>query len=68
MKITAQNVIRVEQHIQDSDCASYWLKNALKQARERDALDALRDAETLVAVLKARFERIHCPTSEMFNR
>lgn len=33
-------------------CASYWLKDALATALERDPLDALRDAKTLLAVIK----------------
>ncbi len=34
---------------------SYWLRDRIREALERDPLDALRDAETLVAVLEARW-------------
>lgn len=37
-------------------CTSYWLKAALKAARERDLVDALNDAELLVRVLDAELE------------
>lgn len=36
--------------------ASTWLKNALYDGRERDLYDALRDAETLAAVLRAEYK------------
>ena len=32
-------------------CASSWIKNAIKSAMSRDAVDALNDAEFLVALL-----------------
>ena len=35
---------------------SYWLKHAIKSALKRDPVDALRDAETLVELLKAKLE------------
>ncbi len=34
---------------------SYWLRDRVREALERDPLDALRDAETLVAILEARW-------------
>lgn len=40
--------------ILDLPCSSFWLKNALRTALDRDSLDALRDAETLVRLLKGR--------------
>ena len=39
--------------------ASYWLQNAIKTAGNRDILDALRDAETLVAVLTTNLNNEH---------
>lgn len=42
------------QQILELPCSSFWLKNALKTALDRDSLDALRDAETLVKLLKGR--------------
>jgi hypothetical protein len=41
-----------------SPCTSYWLKDAIRAALSRDCLDALRDAETLAAILKRRVEGI----------
>lgn len=35
--------------------ASFWLKETLASALERDSLDALHDAEVLYEVLKLRF-------------
>ena len=40
--------------------ASYWLKNALRSATRRDIVDALNDAETLLAILQDRFEQTVC--------
>jgi hypothetical protein len=40
--------------IQNDPASSYWLKNALAGALVRDSVDALRDAETLVRVLRER--------------
>lgn len=38
--------------------ASYWLKNALRSATRRDIVDALNDAETLLAILQDRFDKL----------
>lgn len=35
-------------------CTSYWLKDTLRSAFNRDPVDALRDAEQMVAILKLR--------------
>jgi hypothetical protein len=37
--------------ILESNSASYWLKNALTTALNRDILDAAKDAELLAVVL-----------------
>lgn len=37
-----------------SPCTSYWLKNALRSALERDCVDAAADAELLARLLRAR--------------
>jgi hypothetical protein len=39
-------------------CSSYWLRNALKSAIDRDCVDAVNDAELLLALLKARNDEI----------
>jgi hypothetical protein len=44
--------------IQDSFTASFWLKDALRDALKRDCLDAARDAEVLAKVLRARCDNI----------
>jgi len=39
-------------------CASYWLKDALRSAVRRDIIDAINDAETLLAILQDRFDKL----------
>lgn len=38
--------------------ATFWLKDALRKALDRDPVDALGDAEILVEVLRARAEKV----------
>jgi hypothetical protein len=38
--------------------ASYWLKDALRSALRRDIVDALNDAEALLAILQDRFSKL----------
>ena len=38
--------------------ASYWLKDALRSATHRDIIDALNDAEALLAILQDRFDKL----------
>jgi hypothetical protein len=44
------------ENILDDPAASFWLKNALQSALNRDPVDALNDAEVLVVVLKERLD------------
>lgn len=44
--------------IRHSPAASFWLKEALERALQRDCVDACHDAERLAAVLRARCEEI----------
>lgn len=37
-------------------CVSYWLKNAIRDASNRDVVDAANDAELLYAVLIRRVD------------
>lgn len=37
---------------------SYWLKNAIKTALQRDPVDAVKDAELLTEILRQRCEAI----------
>jgi hypothetical protein len=39
-----------------SPATTYWLRDALKSALSRDPVDALRDAEELVALLQVHFD------------
>lgn len=43
-----------EDAILNDQSATYWLKQQLSESKNRDVLDALKDAETLVAVLAER--------------
>ena len=39
-------------------CSSYWLKERIKELRERDPFDALRDIETLNWLFEMRAEEL----------
>lgn len=39
-----------------SPCASYWLKQAFRDLAQRDPVDAVKDAETLAAIMRTRTE------------
>lgn len=41
-----------------SPAASYWLKNALRALESRDPIDALNDAEALVAILETQLNEL----------
>jgi hypothetical protein len=44
--------LRAIEHVLDDPSTSYWLKDALRTALQRDCVDALNDAESLVYLLK----------------
>ncbi len=44
------------ENILDDPATSFWLKNALRSALNRDPVDALNDAEVLVVALKERLD------------
>lgn len=46
------------EEILNSRFASYWLKDALGRALDRDPIDALRDAALLQAVLARRADQL----------
>ena len=46
----------LEQSLLADPAVSYWLKAQIRQTRDRDVLDALRDAELLSEVLRTRAE------------
>ena len=52
-------------HILESYSASFWLKDALRSALERDPVDALKDAETLLRVLKRHTDTSLAPDGPM---
>ena len=45
-----------EQAVQHDPSTSRWLKQQLSITKERDPVDALHDAETLVTALKGRLK------------
>ena len=51
------NVLTIERVLNDPS-ASYWLKDALKQAFDRDPVDAASDAAILAVLLQNRAEGI----------
>lgn len=46
-----------EQILNDPAC-SFWLKEALEKSLNRDPVDALNDAEILMAVLRGRLNAL----------
>ena len=47
----------LEARVLNDPASSYWLRDRILDTRNRDPLDALRDAEMLVKILKARVQR-----------
>ena len=47
--------------------ASSWVKDALRSALERDPVDALNDAETLVKALRENLDDMQCRVVEFMN-
>ena len=47
--------------------ASSWVKDALRSALERDPVDALNDAETLVKALRENLDDIHRLVNDFMN-
>ncbi len=43
-----------EQALANDPSTSFWLKEQFEATKKRDPIDALKDAQTLVAALKAR--------------
>lgn len=50
--------MNLKEQILGDASASYWLKGAIVALDKRDPLDALRDAEVLVMVLKDRWNNL----------
>ena len=48
----------LEERLLESDCASYWLKGAIRALIARDPVDALSDAELLREVMRQRWDRM----------
>ena len=53
-----------QQRILDDPAASYWLKDAIRAAAERDIVDALGDAEILFLMLRAEHDQLSGSRSE----
>ncbi len=49
---------RLYRELRESRAASYWLRSALAAAMDRDPVDALADAEQLVAIQRARLDEL----------
>jgi hypothetical protein len=49
---------RTAESIELDPCSSYWLKQRIKELRERDPFDALRDIETLNWLFEMRAEEL----------
>jgi hypothetical protein len=47
------------ERLMNSDCTSFWLKDALKASLNRDILDAIRDAEILADLLTREFNALY---------
>ncbi|TNC80206.1 MAG: hypothetical protein C9356_14865 [Oleiphilus sp.] len=55
MDVDAQSSLNSrERSLLNDPSVSYWLKEQLEVLQKRDPLDALRDAETLVEVLREK--------------
>lgn len=46
------------QQLLDDPCSSFWLKQSLAAALQRDPVDAVNDAEALAGVLRARADAV----------
>lgn len=55
---------RLYDHVQGSSVASFWLKRAARDLRERDPVDAMADAETLVDICKERLDAMGFPKED----
>lgn len=53
-EMTKEEATEAMDYIMGSPCASYWLKESIKQALNRDCVDAWKDADLLTRILKAR--------------
>jgi hypothetical protein len=50
--------LRSEEDVLNDFSASYWLKNALSSALQRDPIDVSRDAELLARLLRERADAL----------
>ncbi|TNC79329.1 MAG: hypothetical protein C9356_19720 [Oleiphilus sp.] len=57
-------VSEFEAAIQDDPSTSYWLKEQLASTKQRDPIDALNDAESLVRALKGRLIMLAEPVTD----
>ena len=47
-----------EEGLLTDNSISFWLKSQINETKERDLLDALRDAEILTLVLQSRLNKL----------
>ena len=50
---------RTAESIEIDPCSSYWLKERIKELKERDPFDALRDIETLNWIFSMRIDEMN---------
>jgi len=50
-------------HVLADPSTTYWLRDALKSSLRRDPVDALRDAEMLVDLLRDRLADLPAPVA-----
>jgi hypothetical protein len=55
---TLENERNLEKKLLDDPSASFWLKEQIQTTRKRDIGDAMGDAEALLMVLHARWNKI----------
>jgi hypothetical protein len=49
-------ILKSDAELLASPCTSYWLKDRIRDIDERDIVDILYDARTLVAVIERRLK------------
>ena len=54
-----QDRLPTTESIMNNPTVSYFVKNALREAKHRDDLDALRDAELVAAILQRDYREAH---------
>lgn len=64
----SQNSDRKIVALLDNPCTTFWLRDALLAALQRDPVDSLNDAELLQTILKERNDEITKYFSERYKK